>query len=262
MSFAETTDAQIHFLVEGPADAPALLLIHPLGGSLEIWDQLAAALVDRYRVIRYDMRGHGLSTSVPGDYTIDDLGNDALAVLDAAGVVTAHVAGISIGGLTSMWLGIHAAGQIRSLFVAQSAAKVGTVERWEERRALVREKGLSAAADLAMQAWFTPEFLATSPVEAERCHFMIAQTSPDGYLGCCAALRDADLRADLSRITVPTLVLAGERDPSTTIADAELIVAAVPGARLTTLPCAHMSVAERPAEFLALVESWLVNRPA
>ncbi len=257
MPFARTSHGEIHFVVEGPTDGPPVLLLHPLGGSLALWDALAAALTDRYRVIRYDMRGHGLSTPVPGDYTIDSLGRDALAVLDAAGVGTAHIVGISIGGLQTLWMGIHAPGRVRSLLVAQSAARVGTVERWEERRAQVREKGVGAVAALAMPAWFTAEFLATDPPAVERCRAMIASTSPVGYLGCCAVLRDADLRPDLSRITAPTLVLAGERDPSTTLADAELIVSAVPGARLTTLPCAHMSVAERPDEFLEIVERWL-----
>lgn len=257
MPLTHTLQGQLHFVVEGPPDAPAVILIHPLGGSLELWDEHAAALKNRYRVIRYDMRGHGLSAAVPGDYTIGDLGRDALAVLDAAGAETAHIVGISIGGLTTMWLGIHAPDRVRSLLVAQSAARVGTVERWEERRALVREKGLDAVAALAMGAWFTPEFLAGNPPGAERCRRMIASCSLVGYLGCCAVLRDADLRPDLPRITARTLVLAGDRDPSTTRADAELIVAAVPGARFTTLPCAHMSAVERPDDFLRIVEAWL-----
>ena len=257
MQHADLPHGTIRFMVEGPSDGPPILLIHPLGVSLEFWDGLAGALRDRFRVIRFDLRGHGPNGGPAGDYTIEDLGSDALAVLAAAGVSTAHVVGISIGGLVTMWMGVHARAQVRSLFIAQSAARVGTVERWEERRALVRERGVGAVAELAMGTWFTPEFVQSHPGEANRCRQMIAACPSAGYLGCCAVLRDTDLRSALPGITAPTLVLAGERDPSTPRADADLIVAAIPGARLKTLNSAHMSAIELADDFRNLVVDWV-----
>jgi 3-oxoadipate enol-lactonase len=235
---------RLHVQVDGAEAAPPVLLINSLGSTLDLWLRQTAAWRQTRRVIRYDLRGHGQSGVPSGEYTLADLGADAVRILDALGVERAHICGISIGGLTALWLCIHHPGRVATLVAANTAARVGTPERWRERAAKVRQDGMQAIADLAMVNWFTPEFGDRHPEVVAAFHRMVATTSPDGYVGCCAALRDADLRDDLHRIVARSLVVAGTRDPSTSVADAELISARIPDASLLTLPSAHISIVE------------------
>jgi 3-oxoadipate enol-lactonase len=242
--FADSGGVRLRYRVDGPSDAPVLLLSHALGTSLDLWDQHVATFSRACRVIRYDTRGHGLSDVPAREYTIETLGRDALAVLDAERVETALVAGISLGGLTAMWLGSHAAGRVRALLLANTAARVGTRERWVERAALVRTAGMAAVADLAMGNWFTEAFREREPGTVERFRGLVASSPPDGYVGCCAALREADLRPDLARIEAPTLVIAGSRDPSTPLAHAQAVADRIPHATFRVFESAHLSSVE------------------
>ena len=246
---ATTRDGSLYYRVEGPDDGPAVLLINSLATRLELWDHQAAELTKHARLIRYDARGHGRSSVPSGEYTLEQLGRDALAVLDAADVSSAAVGGISLGGLTALWLGVHAPERVSALLVANTAARVGTVERWVERAALVRSKGLAAVAELTMGNWFTEEFRTRERATVERFRSMVASCPPDGYVGCCAALREADVREEIAAIRVPTLVVAGTRDPSTPLEQTQMIADRVPGARLVTFDCAHLSNVERASEF-------------
>ncbi len=243
-SEVEIAGGRLHYRVDGPADGSAVLLINSLGTTMDLWSAQAAALSRRYRVIRYDPRGHGASSVPPGEYTIEDLGRDAVHVLDAAGVETAHVCGISIGGLTAMWLGVNRPQRLRSLVIANTAARVGTLDRWSERIDKVRHDGMEAIADLAIANWFTPAFRDREPGTIARFHQMVASCSPEGYIGCCAALRDADLREAIGGIRVPSLVVAGDQDPSTPLVDAEFIATAIHGSTLLTLNAAHLTNVE------------------
>lgn len=258
MQFAvSAASGTIHCQVDGPEGGAPLLLMHALGTRLELWDGLVEALARTHRTIRYDMRGHGRSSVPAGEYALGDLGGDAVRVLDATGVDRALVCGISIGGLTAMWLGIHRPERVRALVIANTAAKVGTPERWVERAAKVHADGMGAIADLAMTNWFTPGFRQRDPATVARFHAMVAQTSPEGYARCCAVLRDADLRPQLGDIQAPAVVIAGEQDPSTPLADAELIRDRVAQASLVALPAAHLSNIECPAEFAGHVGTFL-----
>jgi 3-oxoadipate enol-lactonase/4-carboxymuconolactone decarboxylase len=248
-SDVETAAGRLHYRIDGPAEGAPVLLINSLGTTLELWSAQVAAWSRTYRVIRYDARGHGGSSVPPGEYTLDDLGRDAEAVLDAAGVDTAHVCGISIGGLTAMWLGVNRPLRLRALVIANTAARVGTPERWTERIAKVRTEGMKAIADLAMTNWFTPAFRQREPGIVERFHRMVAACSPEGYAGCCAALRDADLRGVIGGIRARALVVAGDQDPSTPLADAEFIREAIPGSTLLTLNAAHLTNVEAAGSF-------------
>ncbi len=252
--FATTPAGTLRYRVEGPADAPAVLMSNSLGTTLELWDGQVAEWSRTYRVIRYDTRGHGKSSvgrtlSGPPAYTIDDLGRDALAVLDAAGAKTAHVCGISLGGLTAMWLGVNAPDRVNALIVANTAAKVGTAERWTDRVAKLRSEGMVAMADLARTNWFTEGFRRDHPGVVQRYHTMVASCPPDGYAGCCAALRDADLREAIKGIRARTLVVGGDQDPSTPLSGSEEIQRSIAGARLVVFPCAHLSNVEKAEEF-------------
>jgi len=257
MPEVEIDGARIWYTIDGRDDAPAVLLIHSLGTSHALWDAQLPTLVDRFRLIRYDARGHGKSSAPPGEFTIEQLGRDALAVLDAAGVQTATICGVSIGGLTSIWLGQNAHDRVSRLVLANTAARIGTSDVWSERMQFVRESGIEIAAEQAIPRWFTDAFCEEHPDIVAR-FLAIARSCPlDSYVAACAALRDADLRRDLHRVTVPTLVVAGSKDESTTVADGAYLRDNIPEARMEVLDASHLSNVERSAEFSALLDEFL-----
>jgi len=248
---------RIAYLVDGPADAPVLLLSNSLGTTLDSWTKQVAPLSRSFRVVRYDTRGHGRSVVTPAPYSLDLLGRDALAVLDAVGARRAHVCGLSLGGLTGMWLAVHARGRVDRLVLANTAAKIGTAEGWDQRIRDVRSLGLSPISEGALPRWFTADFRRREPGAVEVMRSMVAACAPEGYIGCCAVLRDADLRASLANIACPTLVVAGSDDPVTTPADGEALRAAIPGAHLVSLRAAHLSNIEQSDAFTAAVRDFL-----
>ena len=250
-------DATISYQVDGPQDAPALLLINSIGSTRELWARQMPAFAGAYRVIRYDARGHGRSSVPSGDYTIEQLGGDALAILDALAIPAAHVCGISLGGLTAQWLGVHAAARVRSLVLANTAARIGSLESWSDRIALVREKGMSAVADRAMPLWFSPPFHERDPETVHVFRAMVQGCPPEGYLGCCAALRDADLRSEISAIAAPTLTVASTADPATPPEGLAFIRDRIRGAQMVTLDSGHLSNVECAPEFTAALLDFL-----
>ena len=217
-------------------------------------------MAERHRVIRLDTRGHGKSAAPPGDYTLDNLGADALSVLDAAGVERAAVCGVSLGGVTAMWMAAHAPERVSALVPVSTALKVGVRTTWEERIRQVRAAGTDSVADASMARWFTEPFRRANPDVVAWSRAMLAGCSTDGYVGCCAVLRDADLHAVAPQIVAPTLVIVGREDPVTPLADAHEIADHVAGARLRTLEASHICAVERPAEFTAAVVGFLQAR--
>ena len=252
-----TVDADISCDVDGDPQAPALLLVNSIGSTREMWARQMPAFTTSYRVIRYDARGHGRSSVPRGAYTLAQLGADALAILDRFEVSAAHICGISLGGITAQWLGLNAANRVRCLVLANTAARVGSLDMWTERINLVHQKGMSAVADLAMQRWFTPAFRERDPETVHAFRAMVQNCSADGYLGCCAALRDADLRATISAIRAPTLAVASSADTATPPEGLEFIREHVPGAQLVTLDSAHLSNVECAEEFTTAVLDFL-----
>ena len=252
-----SSGATISYDVDGDADAPALLLINSIGSTREMWARQMPAFTSAYRVIRYDARGHGASSVPRGPYTLEDLGRDALAVLDEVGVPAAHVCGISLGGITAQWLGLTATERVHGLVLANTAARIGTVESWTDRITLVHQKGMSAVADLAMERWFTPAFHARDPETVHTFRTMVQNCPADGYLGCCAALRDGDLRPQISSLSPPSLLIASSADTATPPEGLDFIRERVSGARLLTLESAHLSNVECAEEFTAAVLEFL-----
>ena len=244
--------------LQGPEDAPVLVFSNSLGTTYEMWNTQAQAFASHYRVLRYDTRGHGGSVVNPGPYTFQQLGGDVLAILDALKIERAHFCGISMGGLTGLWLGVHAGTRMRSITVANSAAKIGTEAAWQDRATQVRAQGAAAMQTLADSSpgrWFTETFIAAQPAVVQRAQGWIAGTNPEGYASCCEALAREDLRAAIAGITTPTLLVAGSGDPVTTVADAQAMHAAIPGADMATVPASHLSNLEAPQAFdLALTE--------
>ena len=250
-------NATIGYEVDGDPAAPVLLLINSIGSTRDMWARQIPAFTSAWRVIRYDARGHGASSVPRGPYTLDQLGRDALAILDDVGVAAAHVCGISLGGLTAQWLGLNAADRVERLVLANTAARIGTIESWTDRISLVQRNGMSAVADLAMERWFTPAFQERDPETVHTFRTMVQNCPADGYLGCCAALRDADLRDRLSGISAPTLLIASTADTATPPEGLDFIRQRVPGAQLVTLDSAHLSNVECAEEFTAVVLDFL-----
>ena len=247
----------IAYTVAGPDGAPVLVLSNSLGTTAEMWAPQLDALSRHFRVVRYDTRGHGASIAPAGAYTLDILGRDVLAVLDDLDIERAHFCGISMGGLTGQWLGVHAAERIDKLIVANTAARIGSLQGWRERAALVRARGMDEVASGAAGRWFSPAFVQQRPEVAQRLTDQLRAIDSQGYAGCCDALSVADLRQEIGKITAPMLVIAGSSDPVTTVDDARFIVERVPGARIATLDASHLSNIEAAQAFNSAVLAFL-----
>jgi 3-oxoadipate enol-lactonase len=248
------TSIAVRHTVTGPKDAPVLVLSNSLGSTFAMWNLQADVLADHFRLVRYDIRGHGGSPVPPGPYDLADLGADALALLDHLQIERAHFAGLSLGGMTGMWLGIHAPERIDRLVLMCTSAQLGPPETWSERAALVRAKGTGAVAPGGVERWLTAGYRSAHPEVAADLEAMIASIDPEGYAGACAAIETMDLTSDLGRITAPTLVIAGRQDPATPPEHAERIVAGIPDARLHVLdPAAHLANVEQPDKSTKLI---------
>jgi len=253
----ESNGARISYTVEGPIDRPTLLFINSIGTTRDLWQAQVPALVGTYRVIRYDARGHGTSTVPAGSYSIEQLAGDALAILDAEDVKQAHICGISLGGLTAMWLGVHAPDRVSSLVLANTAARIGSVQSWTDRIALVQERGMKGVAELAMKNWFSPGFHQQRPDVAAKFKTMVESCPTTGYLGCCAALRDEDLQEAIATISCPVLVIAGHTDVPTPPEALAFIHGRISGSKLLTLDAAHLSNVEQADAFTSAVMGFL-----
>ena len=249
--------ASLEYEAAGPVDAPACLLLHSLGTTRELWEPQWSVRVKRYRGMRYDVRGHGGSQPPVGPYTLEQLGRDALAVLDAAGAEQAHVCGVSLGGLTAQWLGRHAPDRVDRLVAANTGARLGSAEGWSARIAEVREGGIEAVVEGGLTRWFTPRFRTTDPETTERFRQMLRRCSVEGYAGACAVLRDGDLRPELGQISAQTLVVTGTHDAATPPALGEAIADGVPNGHLVELDAAHLSNVEQASAFTGAVERFL-----
>lgn len=248
-------DARLAVYLDGPDGAPAVVLASSLGTTAEMWRPQVAPLATRFRVIRYDMRGHGRSQVPPGPYTIARLGRDVLAILDALGLARAHVAGVSLGGMVGQWLGVHAGARLDRLVLANTSAYMGPPAAWDARIEAIAHGGMAAIADGIVARWFTPRFVASAPATVAALRARLLATPVAGYVACCEAIRDMDQRASVAAIAAPTLVIAGTADPATPPAAAADLVRSIPGARLVSLDAAHLSNLEQPEAFTgALVE--------
>ncbi len=241
MAIFDSGKGKLHYQLEGADDAPLLVLSNSLGTTLDMWVPQMPALLEHFRVLRYDTRGHGQSEVTPGPYSIAQLGNDVLALLDHVKAPRAHFCGLSMGGMTGIWLGIHAPDRIDRLVLCNTSAAIGVPEMWNARIAQVRQGGMAVVIDAVLERWFTNDFLSHAPAQVDRVRAMLANTPVEGYVANCAAVRDMDQRADLGRIATPTLVIGGKYDKSTPPEHGELIAKSVPGARYVELNAAHLS---------------------
>ena len=262
MPFAETNGARLNYRFDGPADAPVLVLSNSLGTNLSMWDPQIPALAARFRVLRYDTRGHGESAVTAGPYSITQLGRDVVGLLDGLGIERAHFCGLSMGGVIGMWLGVYAAERINRLVLCNTAAKIGTTEGWNTRIEMVRTKGMGAVAETQAQRWFTPAFTAKSQDVVASMRQMIANTSPDGYAANCGAIRDMDQRETISRIRARTLVIGGSHDPVIPAADVRYLADTIPDAKLVELDASHLSNVEAADAFTNALLKFLTEPEA
>ena len=245
--------------LDGDPGAPALLVSNSLSSDLSMWDDQIPAWAERFHIIRYDGRGHGQSAVTPPPYTMERLGRDAVAVLDALGIKRAHFCGLSMGGMVGMWLLTHAPDRVDRAVLANTAAYMGPASLWDGRIALAQAGGMAATVEPTVKRWFPASFHTAAPSAIDRMRAMIRRVPLDGYLGCCAAIRDMDQRDSIRAITAPVLVVVGAKDPATTPGDGALIHAAIAGSALTTLDAAHLSNIEQPEAFTRTVLDFLTG---
>lgn len=249
-------ELNVHVRIGGPAGAPVLVLLHSLGTTQGVWDAQAAALAGTFRVVRADMRGHGLTETTPGPYSMDLLARDVLALMDALGVEQAHIGGISIGGMIAQAVAALAPERVRSLLLCDTAMAIPTAQSWRERAAAVRAGGMAVVADTVLARWVTPDFLGAPAALGLRT--MLLRTDPEGYAACAEAIGAADLSTTTAALRLPALVMVGDQDASTPPASAEALAAAIPGARLVVLEdAAHIPTVEQPAAVTLAMRGFL-----
>lgn len=258
MPTIEIDHERFNVRVDGAEDKPALLLSNSLSSDLAMWDEQMADWTAHFRVVRYDQRGHGLTGVAARPYTMDRLGQDAVAVLDALGIAKAHWCGVSLGGMTGMWVLTQAPERLGRAVLANTAAHMGPADLWNGRIATADRGGMEALVQPTLERWFTSSFRERAPDAMARMREMVLRTSVAGYQGCCEAIRDMDQRESIRAITNPTLVVIGAHDPATIPADGELIHERIAGSRKLVLDAAHISNVECPQDFTRAVRDFLL----
>ena len=246
MTFADLSGFRLHYSLEGDSSHPVVVLSNSLGADLSMWDAQVEALLPAFQVLRYDTRGHGKSELPAGPCTLSDLGEDLVGLLDALHIDRAQVCGVSLGGMTAMWVGLHAPDRVAGLVLSNTAAKIGTQDSWNERIAKVESDGLISIADAVMSRWFTPRFPDRN-LAVQKDKFLAC--SLEGYVAASGAIRDADLRGEIRSISAPTLVLSGVSDVVTPPDDGRCLHTAIPGSIFREVPGAHLSNIEEAAAY-------------
>ncbi|TAN20176.1 MAG: 3-oxoadipate enol-lactonase [Actinomycetota bacterium] len=248
--------------IDGSEGSPWLLMLNSLSTTYEMWDEQIPILTGHFRVIRYDQRGHGGSGAPPGPYSIEELGSDALGILDAVGAARASLCGLSLGGMISMWLAANAPERIERMVISCTSANFAPPEFWTDRAAFVRSNGTSGLYGSLLERWFTGQIDVRNPGAKDMIASMLNACDPEGYAGVCEALARADLRAELSSISAPTLVIAGSFDPATPPATALSLYDAIADSSLVVIPDAsHLANLEQPDLFVDAVMEHLVGSP-
>jgi 3-oxoadipate enol-lactonase len=248
----------LEYTVDGPAAGPTVVLGPSLGTTGAIWRDQLPALSSRFRVVRYQHRGHAGSAAPPGPYRFDDLGGDLLALLDTVGVERVHLAGVSLGGALAAWVAATAASRVDRLVLVATSPRFGEPLAWADRAATVRAQGTGAVAETVVARWFTPDFANREPQVVAWTRSQLAETDAGAYAAYCDILQRLDLTPLLPAITAPTLVIAGADDPVSPPAQANAIVAAVPRAELAVVPgTAHLTTVEQPAAVTKLLLDFL-----
>jgi 3-oxoadipate enol-lactonase len=257
MPFADLPNARIRYEFLAADNRPVLILSNSLGTNLSMWDPQAAPFASRFRLLRYDMRGHGQSSVPPPPYTIADLASDLLSLVDFLGIERFHFCGLSIGGQIGIGIALKSPERLDKLVLSSTAAKIGTLESWNSRIATVLHQGMKEIATATPLRWFTPAFQSASPQLVAATVSMVETTDPQGYVGGCCAVRDFEAHSELGKVRNPTLVLSGAQDPATPPGDGRFLAERIPGARFAELRGAHMVNIEDSERFTGEVLRFL-----
>ena len=250
----------VHYGLSGPQNAPVVALLSSLGTDMSMWDPQVPVLSRRFRVLRYDLRGHGKSPVPAGPYSIADLGGDLLGLLDRLEIESAHICGVSIGGMTGIWTAAHDPERVRRLVVCCSSVYLDPEGTYRERAKLVRDGGVEQIADAALARWFTTEWLMENPGAATSMWRRLVAIPREGYAGCCEALAEMDLRPKLDAVRAPTLVISGEDDPATPPAHGRAIANGIRGSRFETVAhAAHLASIEQSRRVTELIMGHLLQ---
>jgi 3-oxoadipate enol-lactonase len=258
MQVADIAGIRLHHAVSGPEGGLPVVFANSLGTDLRVWDALLPRLPPGLRILRYDMRGHGLSDAPEGEYSVEALVGDAAGLIERAGCRGAVFVGLSIGGLVAQGLAASRPDLVRALVLSNTAAKIGTAGTWGERIAAVRVGGIEAIADGVLEKWFTPAFREARADELAGWRHMLTRTPARGYLGCCAALAAADLTAATAALRLPVLAVVGDQDGSTPPELVRATAASIAGSRFEIIPAAgHIPCVEAPGPLAALIAGFL-----
>lgn len=253
-SFVTGDGCTIAYRLDGPPDLPVLVLSNSIATDLGMWDGQIAQLTDAFRVLRYDMRGHGASDAPVGAYSIDRLGRDVIELLDDLAIERVHFCGLSLGGFVGQWLGYRAPERLRTLVLSNTSPYLGPAAPWDDLvRKPLEDGGMAALADMFMANWFPEAMHRQQSGLVARFRATVLATPPQGLAGCFAVVRDFDLRRTNTLIDVPTLVIGGEDDTVTIASHSVAIADAIPAARLVILPGVHMLNVEQAARFVDLI---------
>jgi 3-oxoadipate enol-lactonase len=249
MPFVPVEDGQIHYRLDGKQELPVLVLSNSLGTDLSMWDAQVSAFTQHFRVLRYDSYGHGASTFGAGGFGIDKLGQDVVRLLDHLGIATVSFCGLSVGGLVGQWLGLNAAKRVEKLALCNTAAQIGTAEGWNARIGAIHKAGIASISKGILERWFTPSFHEREPGTVDRFRKILEATPAESYVATCIAIRDADMRGEVSKICAKTLVIAGTQDKATPPEGGEYLAEYIPGAKYVEFDTAHLSNVELPNRF-------------
>jgi 3-oxoadipate enol-lactonase len=249
MSVLHSENGTFHYELAGPPGAPVLLFSNSLGTDLSMWEPQSRTLSKGFRVLRYDGRGQGQSVVTPGPYTIEQLADDVLALLNELNIAKVHFCGLSMGGMVGMSLAVRAPERLGKLILCNTSPKIGTPEIWDARMTAVRAGGMAAVVEGVLERWFTPDFRKSSPASIQKTREMLLHSHVEGYVACCSAVRDMDTRDDIAAIRVPTLIISGAHDPVTPPHDGRFMAEKIAGSIYKELPAAHLSNIEAADAF-------------
>jgi 3-oxoadipate enol-lactonase len=257
--FTTGDGCRIAYRLEGPVDKPVLVLSNSIGTTLNMWALQIEDLSKHFRILRYDMRGHGASDVPVGAYSIARLGRDVIELLNALNISQVYFCGLSLGGMVGQWLGIHTPERIKRLILCNTSSFLGPTDQWDARITYVLQADNEKTAEMFLGYWFPSHLLETESDIIDSIRAMLLAMNPQGFAGCYAAVRDMDMRRTVSLINCPTLVIAGQHDTVTLPGHSELIAETVLGAKLITLPAVHLSNIEYPTDFLNAVLAFLLS---
>ena len=257
MPVIQSGNCPINVVIDGPETAPVLILSNSLGTDHGMWEPQMAEFTKHFRVVRYDRRGHGKSGTPTPPYTMEQLGRDVLAIMDGLNIKRANWCGLSMGGMVGQWLGANAPDRFDKMVFCNTSSFYPDKDTWTQRIAGVKKDGLSAAAATVPGRWFTQGFIAREPAQVARLQKMVEQTSLDGYLGCCEAIKAMDHRELLHKIKPPVLIIAGRHDVATPVVSAEFMRDNISGSKMVILDAGHISNVEQADKFTAAVLEFL-----